>query len=192
MCVLWSECKQRISVVLLTQNMHAQTWFMFRSKHAHASWYSPKWCQGDVEEKNYCIIFVFLVHKKYSRSFIQLRLNHWCHMDYFNDVLKLHFCALIVVPLLSLKSQKALRFHQKYLNLCSEDERRSYRFGTTWGWVINDSIYIFGWTIPLKLSFWWHPFTAEDPWVSKWCNDTFLQIYSNKKKWSRPWTAFLG
>ncbi len=24
------------------------------------------------------------------------------------------------------------------------------------------------------LSFWRHPFTAEDPLVSKWCNDTFL------------------
>ncbi len=38
---------------------------------------------------------------------------------------------------------KALGFHQKYLNLCSEDERRSYGFGTTWGWVINDKILIF-------------------------------------------------
>ncbi len=25
------------------------------------------------------------------------------------------------------------------------------------------------------LSFWRHPFTAEDPLVSKWCNATFLQ-----------------
>ncbi len=41
-------------------------------------------------------------------------------------------------------------FHQKYLNLCSEDEWRSYGFGTTWGWVINDRIFIFGWTIPLS------------------------------------------
>ncbi len=24
------------------------------------------------------------------------------------------------------------------------------------------------------LSFWRHPFTAEDLWVSKWCNATFL------------------
>ncbi len=40
--------------------------------------------------------------------------------------------------------------HQKYLNLCSEDERRSYRFGTTRGWVINDRTIIFGWTIPLN------------------------------------------
>ncbi len=28
-------------------------------------------------------------------------------------------------------------------------------------------------------SFWRHPFTAEDPLVSKWCNATFLQIYSD-------------
>ncbi len=46
--------------------------------------------------------------------------------------------------------QRALRFHQKYLHLCSEDERRPYGFGTTWGWVINDRISNFGWTIPLN------------------------------------------
>ncbi len=45
---------------------------------------------------------------------------------------------------------RALRFHQKYLNLCSEDERRSYGFVTTWGWVINDRIFIFWRTIPLS------------------------------------------
>ncbi len=25
-------------------------------------------------------------NEKYSRSFITLQLNHWCHMDYFKDV----------------------------------------------------------------------------------------------------------
>ncbi len=48
----------------------------------------------------------------------------------------------------------ALRIHQKHLNLCSEDERRSYGFGTTWGGVINDRIFIFGWTVPLMKSCW--------------------------------------
>ncbi len=46
--------------------------------------------ETDLEEKkslNQVVIFVFFAHKKYSRSFIKLRLNHWCHMDYFNDVL---------------------------------------------------------------------------------------------------------
>ncbi len=28
-----------------------------------------------------------------------------------------------------------------------------------------------------RLSFWRHPFTAEDPLVSKWCNLKFLQIH---------------
>ncbi len=65
----------------------------------------------------------------------------------------LPFWALnISVALLSMQGQKALEFHQKYLNLCSEDEHRSYGFGTSWGWVIYDRIFIFGWTIPLMFS----------------------------------------
>ncbi len=48
----------------------------------------------------------------------------------------------MVVPLLYMQGQKALRFHQKYLNLCSKDERRSYRFGTTWGWAINLNFWV--------------------------------------------------
>ncbi len=55
----------------------------------------------------------------------------------------------IAVALLSMESQRALGFNQKYLNLCSEDEQMSYGFGTTWGWVINDCIFVFGWTFPL-------------------------------------------
>jgi len=38
-----------------------------------------------------------------------------------------------------MKGQKT-RFHQKDLHLCSEDERKSY--------LINDRIFIFGWTNP--------------------------------------------
>ncbi len=44
----------------------------------------------------------------------------------------LPFWALNVsVAFLSMQGQKELGFHQQYLNLCSEDERRSYGFGTT-------------------------------------------------------------
>ncbi len=32
-------------------------------------------------------LFLFSLSSKYSRSFIKLQLNHWYHMDYFNDVL---------------------------------------------------------------------------------------------------------
>ncbi len=38
----------------------------------------------------------------------------------------------------------------KYLLLCWGEQRNSYRFRTTRGWVNDDSIFIFGWTIPLK------------------------------------------
>ncbi len=56
----------------------------------------------------------------------------------------LPFWALIVsVALLSMEGQKALGFHKKYLNLCSEDER-SYGVGTKLGWVINNRIFILG------------------------------------------------
>ncbi len=44
----------------------------------------------------------------------------------------LRFCTLTaVVVLLSMQGQEPLGFHQKYLNLLSEDERRSYGFETT-------------------------------------------------------------
>ncbi len=40
----------------------------------------------DMEEKK-LLNKVLFAHKKYSRSFITLHLNHWYHMDYFNDIL---------------------------------------------------------------------------------------------------------
>jgi len=94
---------------------------------------------------------LFLAHKKYSSSFIKLWFNHWCHMDCFNNVLTT-FLDLVSVAWLSMKNQKVFRFNQKYLHLCTEDERRSYGFGTTWGWIINDRIFIFGWNIPFRAS----------------------------------------
>ncbi len=48
----------------------------------------------------------------------------------------------VSVVLLSMQGQKCLGSHLKYLNSCSKDEQRSYGFGTTWGWVINDRILI--------------------------------------------------
>ncbi len=63
-------------------------------------------------------------------------------------VLLIYFATFLdvgtLVVLLSMKGQRALGLHQKYLNLCSEDEQRSYGFGMTWGWVINYIIFILG------------------------------------------------
>ncbi len=47
--------------------------------------------------------------------------------------------------------QPGYKLSSKYLPLCSAEQRNSYRFGTTWGWVNDDRIFIFGWTIPLML-----------------------------------------
>jgi len=33
----------------------------------------------------------------------------------------------------------------------SEEEWNAYRFGTTWGWINGDRIFIFRWTISLRL-----------------------------------------
>jgi len=98
------------------------------------------------------IILFFLVHKKYSRRFITLRLNHCCHMNCFKYV----FSSFLGIKKCYLSCWQcrphwAIGFYQKYLNLCSEDERRSYGCGATWGWVINDRNFIFGLTKPLRL-----------------------------------------
>jgi len=52
----------------------------------------------------------------------------------------------VVITSQSIWGQKALGFHQKYLNLCSEDEQRSYGFTTTWGTELE----FFWWTVPLR------------------------------------------
>ncbi len=104
---------------------------------------------------------------KYSRSIVKLQLNHWRHMDYFTDVLATFLdlgplqwhCGLWRVSKLSDSS--------KYLHLCWEDERRSCGFVTTLGWVINDIIFIFGWTNPL----------STIPWHTKNKSKSLLRFY---------------
>ncbi len=70
------------------------------------------------------------------------------------------------VALLSMQGQKALRLHQKYLHLCSKDEQRSSKFGTTWGWVINDRTFIFGWKMPLTVQNWPDRWVELENWIS--------------------------
>ncbi len=85
-----------------------------------------------------CVVYVQI--KAHSWFVVFASYNYGWTTDVIWIVLSMFlvpFCALTVVgPLRSMEGQKALEFHQKYLNLCSKDEGRSYRFGTTWGWVI--------------------------------------------------------
>ncbi len=45
--------------------------------------------------------------------------------------------------------QPDYKLSSKYLPLCSE-QTHSYRFGSTWGWINDDRIYIFGCTVSLS------------------------------------------
>ncbi len=60
------------------------------------------------------------------------------------------------VALLSMQGQKALDFIKNILICVPKDVRKSYRFGTTLGWVIKDRIFwaqfFGGWTTPFKIS----------------------------------------
>jgi len=95
------------------------------------------------------VIFVFYTEKVFS-SLHTIKVEPLVVTWAILTMSLLSFWALKFAITLQSLGWKALGFHQKYLNLCSEDERRSYGFGTTWGWVINDRNFIFGWTNPLR------------------------------------------
>ncbi len=48
------------------------------------------------------------------------------------------------------QKQPDYKLSSKYLPLCSAEQRHSYSFGTTRGWVNDERIFIFGWTISLR------------------------------------------
>ncbi len=101
--------------VNLSHHSHAcSTSDLHQQHHTHASCYYHEWQQTDPEEKkslNKVVIFVFFAHKKYSHSFIKLWLNHWCHMDYFIDVLTTFLCLDFGSSLaVYMESQKTLGF----------------------------------------------------------------------------------
>ncbi len=60
-------------------------------------------------------------------------------MDYFNDVLTTFLGLERVSCVAVYAGSESSRVSSKYLNLCSEDEQRSYGFGKTRGRVINES-----------------------------------------------------
>ncbi len=93
-------------------------------------------------------LFVFSLCTK---SFLVASSNYGWSTDVTWTILTmslLPFWALNMwVLLLSMEGQKAFGFHEKYLNLCSEDEWMSYGFGMTWHFWVN---YPFKRYCPLK------------------------------------------
>ncbi len=99
-----------------------------------------------------CLIKSLFLLSLHTKSIVVTSYNYGWTTDVSWTILTmslLPFWALyVVVTLLSMQGQKDLRFHQKYINLLFR--RWTYGFGTTWRWVINGKIFIFGWTIPLN------------------------------------------
>ncbi len=83
-------------------------------------------------------LFLISLHTKYSRSFITLQLNHWCHMDYFNNVLTTFLGLEYFSSTAVYRGLRKLSNFIKITYMCPEDEHMSYGFGTTWGWVIKN------------------------------------------------------
>ncbi len=68
--------------------------------------------------------------------------------------------------------QPGYKLSSEYLPLCSE-QTHSYRFGNTWGWVNDDSIFIFEWTIPL----------SKIVELSKWNSTNWKRVFASEIKW---------
>jgi len=56
-------------------------------------------------------------------------------MEYLNIFFIDFLGRQVSIPGCLCSSDPPLKFIQKYLHLCSEDEWRSYGVGTAWGWV---------------------------------------------------------
>ncbi len=91
-------------------------------------------------------------NRHFKKLYVLCAMKTIFYFTYFFYYFTYVFALILVISLLSMEGQRALKFHQKYLNLCSQDERRPYGFGTTWAWVINDRIYIYGRTNSLITS----------------------------------------
>ncbi len=95
-------------------------------------------------------IFVFFAQKQFSwlrKITVELMMLHGL---FYRSPYYVSGHGNISVVLLSMEGLRALRFTQKHLNLCSDDERRTYGFGKTSGWVINNIIFIFGVNYPFN------------------------------------------
>ncbi len=84
-------------------------------------------------------MYAVLCQLRHTDTLFSFRSNHnnvgnisyYFHMLFYRSPCYVSGLGNISVVLPSMQGQTALRFHQKYLNLCSEDERRSYGFEMT-------------------------------------------------------------
>ncbi len=95
-----------------------------------------------------CVCVFCTLSSVQSVNMYCLYVNCFCFCTVWSTLSRISLTKALVLWWCDNKSD-LIWFHQKHLNLCSEDEWRSYGFGTSWGWVINYIIFILGWTNPL-------------------------------------------
>ncbi len=74
-------------------------------------------------------------------------MSHWCHKDYFTDVLTTFLGLERVSCIAVYGGSESSRISPKNILICIL--RMSKGLMGLWEWVINDRIFIFVWTIPL-------------------------------------------
>ncbi len=120
----------------------------------HIIWKSMATIKGLVHPKMKILSLITLISLRKKKSILVASQNWSWATDVTWTVLPMYllrFWTWEHFSCVAVEGQIPLRFHQKYVNLCSEDEEPSYGFGTTWGWVINDRFFILGWTNPLNV-----------------------------------------
>ncbi len=102
---------------------------------------APGW-HGRDELLNCCFSFA---DKKYSRSFVKLWLNPWCHMDYFTNLLATFLNLNRVRTLPVYGRVRELKGCIKNILISVPKMNGGLKgFGTTWRWVIAYRIFLFG------------------------------------------------
>ncbi len=78
---------------------------------------------------------ILAINKPLTMTFASIKLLTSCLLIVSKVVVKFRY--RLGLGMMNMEDQRALRFNKKYLILCSEDEWRSYGFGTKLGWVIS-------------------------------------------------------
>lgn len=94
-------------------------------------------------------IFGLFVTQSYCRASEELGIQSMSHIEPFNDTFR--------VPFHPLRLSAAGPIHCNWTEKCSQfkcstEERKSCWFQTACGWVNNDKLHTFRWTIPLSVS----------------------------------------
>ncbi len=132
-----------------------------------------------------------IIHNNASSS-EKVRLSHQIHL--FRTVFTCKQCLICAYILDNFSLQKVILWIQdsetrsnglklKILDLFLTIMLFTSQDVNWWTGVVWITCGLLWWFYQLfGLSFWRHPFTAEDPLVSKWYNAKFLQIWKKKKK----------